>query len=310
MKQLYSGVVLLKKFIALLIIVAMTVLFTVFATIYSASNKLVRIRVVTTTSLYATGLLEYLASEFKNVYKNVEFDFIPAGSGEALRRAEMGDACIVFVHAPQLEEKYISKGVIVNHTIFAYNYFIIAGPPNDPADIRNSRTVFEAFMKIYNAGEKEMVIFVSRGDNSGTHIKELSIWEAIGLNPHGRAWYRETGSGMGNTLIVANELKAYVLSDIGTFLKFKKEGRLPNLVILYTNDTELINIYSVYLVASCKGVEKEYAAKFIDFIRSKGQELIAKYGVEEYGQQLFMPAYEKIVFLTEIWERLAKSQRV
>lgn len=267
----------------------------------------VRIRATTTTSLYATGLLDYLADEFRKEHPNVYIDFIPVGSGEALRRAANGDACIVLVHAPSLELKYMRQGVIVDGKIFAYNYFVIAGPRSDPANISSVASVVEAFKRIYYAGEEGRAKFVSRGDNSGTHVKELSIWKLAGLDPHGKPWYLETGSGMAETLLVANEEEGYVLTDIGTYLKLKKEGRLPNLVIVYSNDTELINIYSVYLVSTCSGEEREYAEKFIEFITSsRGQELIASYGVDKYGQQLFYPAIDKIDWLKSVWEELSR----
>jgi len=296
----------MKKLIVVLIITALITISIIVAHTL-LQGKEVRVRVTTTTSLYATGLLDYLAKAFSKNNPNIVFDFIPVGSGEALRRAANGDACMVFVHAPSLEKQYILEGVITNRHIFAYNYFIVAGPDDDPAEIRNALNVVEAFKRIYVAGEEGKARFVSRGDNSGTHVKELSIWSLTGLDPHGKPWYLETGSGMAQTLLVANERRAYVLSDIGTFLKFKKEGKIPNLEILYTNDTELINIYSVYIVTSCTGVEKEAALEFMEFIISEGQELIAKYGVSEYGQRLFNPAKGEIEWLEEIWEQLSSK---
>ena len=289
--------------ISILIILVITISLA----IYTSNPKEIRVRVITTTSLYATGLLDYLADEFRKDHPNTFFDFIPVGSGEALRRAENGDACMVFVHAPSLEKRYIEKNVIISRKIFAYNYFIIAGPIDGPADIRDSNSVVDAFKKIYEAGEEGKAKFISRGDNSGTHVKELSIWSLADLNPHGRPWYLETGSGMANTLLVANEEKAYVLSDIGTYLKLKKEGRLPDLEILYSNDTELINIYSIYIVSSCTGAEKQAAQEFAEFIINKGQELIANYGVKEYSQRLFNPAKDNIEWLEEVWEELSEK---
>ncbi len=297
----------MKKLVILATALAIIALIFIGYYTFYLSHRVVRVKITTTTSLYATGLLEYLAQNFKKEYSNVELDFIPVGSGEALRRAADGEACMVFVHAPSLEKEYIVKGVLEKGHIFAYNYFIIAGPPNDPADVKNSRSVVEAFKKIYSAGEKGFAKFVSRGDNSGTHVKELSIWEKTGLKPQGRTWYLETGSGMAQTLIVADEEKAYVLSDIGTYLKFKKEGKIPNLEILYTNDTELLNIYSVYLVSSCSGVERDVAEKFLEFVITKGQDLIGEYGLNEYGQRLFNPAINDIEWLKEMWNVLSSS---
>ncbi len=269
----------------------------------------IRVRVTTTTSLYATGLLDYLAREFEKKHPGVVFDFIPVGSGEALRRAASGDACMVFVHAPSLEEKYIRQGVLGEGHIFAYNYFVVAGPRSDPANISRAKNVVEAFKRIHRAGEEGKALFVSRGDNSGTHVKELSIWARTGLDPRGRPWYLETGSGMGETLLVANEKKAYTLSDIGTFLKYKKDGRIPNLEVLYTNDTELINIYSVYVVKTCSGNERKMAEEFMRFIvGDEGQELIANYGVSTYGARLFNPVNGKLEMLKDLWLKLAEGQ--
>jgi len=235
----------------------------------------------------------------------VEFQFIAVGSGEALRRAAQGDACMVFVHAPSLEIEYIRQGILVDGKIFAYNYFIIVGPPEDPANVREAENAVDAFRRIYEAGEQGKAIFVSRGDNSGTHVKELSLWEMAGLDPRGKPWYKETGSGMAETLMVASELGAYTLSDIGTFLKVSP----PGLEILYANSTELINIYSVYMVAGCTGAQAEAARSFIAWIVSpEGQEFIGQYGVEEYGQPLFYPALGKEDELRAIWEQLAGGQ--
>ena len=275
---------------------------------FNATYELIRVRAATTTSLYVTGLLDYLADKFRERYNcNIILAFMPLGSGEALRRAENGDACLVLVHAPSLEKEYISKGVLTDGHIFAYNYFIIVGPKEDPANVSHSSNVVEAFRRIYLAGELRKVKFISRGDRSGTNVRELMIWGLTGLNPKGKPWYIETGSGMGKTLLVANEFNAYTLSDIGTFLKFKSKGRIPNLVILYSNDTELINIYSAYIVSTCSGVEKSIASDFIKFLIGDAQELIAKYGIHVYGQPLFYPVKSKTEWLSKIWSVLSSG---
>lgn len=285
-----------------LMALVIAVAFLFILSISSLAGHEVRIRVATTTSLYATGLLDFLADKFSQKQAGVSLDFIPVGSGEALRKAELGDVCLVFVHAPSLEKEYLSRGVISGRRIFAYNYFIIAGPQSDSAGIRNSESPVEAFTKIYEAGERGEAVFVSRGDGSGTHARELSIWNKAGLDPHRRTWYMETGSGMGHTLLVANEKKGYVLSDLGTYLKFKEEGKIPNIVLLYRGGSELINIYSVYLVSSCKGRERELAVRFMDFVSRDAQPLIADYGADKLDQPLFKPAEGK---LEDLWERLA-----
>ncbi len=287
------------------IVASLAVALIIVASLLSLKGGPVRVRITTTTSLYATGLLDYLGDQFRKDHPNVELDFIAVGSGEALRRAKQGDACMVFVHAPSLERRYMEEGVITDGRIFAYNYFIIAGPPSDPAGVREAESPVDAFERIYEAGERGEASFASRGDNSGTHVKELSVWRAAGLDPKGRPWYLETGSGMGATLLVANEKGAYVLSDIGTFLKYSKDGKLPDLVILLEGGDELLNIYSVYLVPSCTGEEAKYARAFADFVVRDAQDLIARYGVSKYGQPLFYPAMGKLDWLRKRWQALA-----
>ncbi len=272
---------------------------------YATQPKVIRVKASTTTSLYATGLLDYLAREFEKNEPHVRISYIPVGSGEALRLAKEGEVCMVFVHAPSLEKKYLEEGVITDGKIFAYNYFVIVGPKDDPARVREAKNAVDAFRRIYEAGEEGKAKFISRGDMSGTNVRELQIWKKAGLNPRGKRWYIESGSGMEQTLIMANEMKAYTLSDIGTFLKLKKDGKLPNLEILYANGTELINIYSVYLVKSCKGKEREMAEKFANFVYTH-QDLIGKYGLNKYGQPLFYPAKGKEKILKKYWEELSK----
>ncbi len=281
------------------------VLIVVVASLLMLESGPVRVRITTTTSLYATGLLDYLGDQFRRNHPNVELDFIAVGSGEALRRAKQGDACMVLVHAPSLEKRYMEEGAITEGRIFAYNYFIIAGPSSDSANVKEAKSPVDAFKRIYEAGERGKASFASRGDNSGTHVKELSVWSAAGLDPRGKPWYMETGSGMGATLLVANEKGAYVLSDIGTFLKYSKDGKISGLVILFEGGDELLNIYSVYLVPSCTGEEAKYARAFVDFVVKDAQDLIAHYGVSKYGQPLFYPAKDKLDWLRERWQALA-----
>jgi len=271
------------------------------------SNRSIRIIATTTTSLYATGLLDRLEDEVKKRYPYIDLDFIPVGSGEALRRAEFGDVHMVFVHAPSLEAKYIEKGIIFNQVIFAYNYFIIAGPSNDPAGIKNVSSATEAFRKIFEAGEMGKATFISRGDNSGTHIKELTLWRQAGLNPSKKSWYLETGSGMSETLRIANEHRGYVLTDISTFLKLKEEGKIPSLEVLLGESEELLNIYSAYITNKCSGKVKEAVFKVLEFLLTDFQRVIASYGVNKFGKPLFNPAMGGEEYLRQQWELLARS---
>jgi len=288
--------------------IAIAVLVALAALYYTAPSERV-IRIATTTSLYATGLLDALAGEYRKLHPGVTVHVIPVGTGEALRRAAMGDADVVFVHAPSLEAEYIRRGVLVGGGIVAYNYFVIVGPPEDPAGIRGLGDAVEAFRRIYAAGLEGRAAFVSRGDNSGTHDRELMLWRLAGLKPGG-SWYIETGSGMAETLIVANERRAYTLTDEGTYLKLKAEGRLPNLMELVTGSEELINVYSVYVVNSELIGKERYglARDFVAFVLDPrgGLRVIASFGLEEFGRPLFMPATGSAVgWLREVWERLA-----
>lgn len=266
------------------------------------------IRVTTTTSLYATGLLDKLVEEFQQEYPRVSVQFIAVGSGEALRRAAQGDADIVLVHAPSLEKKYLDEGALKPGKIFAYNYFIIVGPRNDPAGIAGMGPI-EAMAAIYAAGEEGRAVFVSRGDNSGTHVRELTLWSMAGLEPFVKSWYIESGVGMSQTLMIANERKAYTLSDIGTYLKLSED--LGELEPLVDKGDILINVYSVYLVnqARVSGVNKKLAEAFVEFILSdEGQKIIGSYGAADFGRPLFNAAMgDPTGELRNAWEMLAES---
>ncbi len=276
---------------------------------YTQINSGEILQVSTTTSLYVTGLLEELSSEFSKLNPGVKIHFIPVGSGQALELAARGSVDLVFSHAPSLEVKYLSEGHILRGCIAAFNYFIIVGPKDDPAGIREVDDPAEAFRRIYEAGERGEARFVSRGDFSGTHIKELQIWEEAGLNPQGRSWYIESGVGMAKTLLIANEEKAYTLTDKGTFLMLLHENRLSNLAKLFENNGLLINIYSIYLVnpEAHKGVNYEIALKFKEFVCSEvGQEIIGSYRYEDVEEPLFYPARD-YGNLMEVWLKLAEG---
>jgi len=256
------------------------------AYLYHISTQPIVLKISTTTSLYDTGLLDLLAEKFRERNPGVAVQFLAVGSGEALRLASMGDVDMVLVHAPSLERRYLDDGVLGEGRIFAYNYFVLVGPKGDPAGAEEL-DVKEAFRAIFRAGDEGRAIFVSRGDSSGTHLRELSIWRAAGLDPHGKPWYIETGSGMAETLMVAAEKGGYTLSDIGTYLRFR--DRLSNLKIIVGESRELLNIYSVYIVRGT--LNTDIAARFMGFLVSdEGQRLIGSYGVEDYGQPLFHPA--------------------
>jgi len=247
--------------------------------------------VSTTTSLYDTGFLDEVARIFKEEY-GIEIHFIAKGTGAAINDAKLGISDAILVHAKSLEEEFLKEGYGVNRKIFAYNFFVIVGPKDDPAEIRGLNVV-EAMRRIVEAGREGKIIWVSRGDLSGTNVKEISLWEAAGFNYEElrrEPWFRETGAGMGQTLLYTNNVKAYTLSDISTYLKYNREGRIDNLEILVDKGEELINVYSIIIVKDTK--KFDLAMKLEKWLVTEGQELIKNFGRDEFGKPLFNPAVE------------------
>ncbi|MBE0558072.1 MAG: substrate-binding domain-containing protein, partial [Proteobacteria bacterium] len=210
---------------------------------------------------------------------------IAVGSGQAMAMGQKGEADVLLVHSPAAEKKFMADGFGVNRLIVMHNDFIVLGPSADPATIKGAKTTPEAFKKIATAG----ALFLSRGDNSGTHAKEKGIWKAAGITAVGQKWYQETGLGMGQTLNVASEKNGYTLADRGTFLSTKKN---LNLNILKEGDPILLNVYHVIQVNPAKWpkVNKDGAKAFSDFMVSgETQRIIKTFGVEKYGAPLFFP---------------------
>lgn len=249
--------------------------------------------VATTTSLYDTGLLDYLEERFERRY-GIDVYFISVGTELALQHAKRGDADVVLVHAPPKELSFMREGFGVNRRIIAYNFFTIVGPFEDPVQIE-ALPPLDALRRIVKAGRGGKAFWVSRGDESGTHSKEKALWRALGLDPASLAnedWYIEAGAGMGKTLLLANEKEAYILADTGTYLKYFKEGRV-RLKALVSKGKELLNVYSVIAVnpRKVRGVNFKGAMAFIEFLTSEeGQALIKAYGKQQYGCSLFYPA--------------------
>jgi tungstate transport system substrate-binding protein len=260
------------------------------------------LKLATTTSLYDTGLWDYLQPIFDQRY-NVDLQITAVGTGNALALGKTGDADVVAVHDPAQEAAFIAgnfaveaQNFSVERVTWAYNYFVIVGPAADPAGIAGGNlTPEEAFQKIQLEGKahQEPVEFVSRGDNSGTNGKEKAIWKSAGYNytadieGNGTAdgWYFETGQGMGATLTVANQKLAYTLTDKGTFLAY--QGNL-DLVPLLDTGGSLLNVYSVIICTN--GSHREMANNLVSFLRAPDiQALIAGFGVPEYGQRLLYP---------------------
>jgi tungstate transport system substrate-binding protein len=247
-----------------------------------------RVQIATTTSLYDTGLWGYLEPKFEEMY-NVEVDVLYAGTGIAIEYGKRGDVDVITVHSKSREIAYVEEGYGVERVPFAYNYYLIVGPESDPADITGMAPV-DAFTKFYDTGSGT---FISRGDDSGTHVKEKSIWETAGYEyttiQKTGDWYVEGGKGMGSTLLMASEMKGYTLTDLGTFLSYKGD---VDLVPIVDQGSILLNVYSVIAGNSdnVSSVNSEMAQNIVNFLVSDEiQELIGKYGVDEYGMQLFTP---------------------
>lgn len=244
-----------------------------------------RVRVATTTSLYDTGLWGYLEPMFEEAY-GVELDVLYAGTGRALDWATRGDVDVITVHAKSRELQFVDAGLGVERVPFAFNFFLIVGPESDPAGI-SGMSPEDAFSTLIETGAGT---FISRGDDSGTHGKEKSIWTAAGFDYDedvrtAGEWYIEGGSGMGPTLVMADEMQAYTLSDIGTFLSY--QGDLDLVPVVDQGDA-LLNVYSVIAVNAAR--DPEMAQALVEFLTSQEvQNLIGEYGAEAYGRQLFTP---------------------
>ena len=238
----------------------------------------------TTTSTQDSGLLDVLIPVFEK--KTGYFvKTIAVGSGQAMAMGQKGEADVLLVHSPAAEKKFVAEGYGVNRRLVMHNDFIVVGPDEDPAKIKGTKTTAEAFKKIASAG----ALFLSRGDNSGTHVKEKDVWKDSGINPEGQKWYQPTGLGMGETLNVASEKNGYTLADRGTYLALKKNLRLD---ILMEGEAILLNIYHVIEVNPAKWpkVNVAGAKAFSDFMVAKEtQDIIKTFGVEKYGAPLFFP---------------------
>jgi tungstate transport system substrate-binding protein len=234
----------------------------------------------TTTSTQDSGLLDVVipAFEKKTGYK---IKTIAVGSGQAIAMGEKGEADVLLTHAPDAEKKIVAGGAAINRRLVMHNDFILIGPADDPAKIKG-QTAAGALTAI--AQNKKL--FVSRGDNSGTHQLEKKLWAAISVKPAG-VWYQEVGAGMGQTIKIADEKKGYTITDRATYLAQKKNTVL---VMLVEGDAKLLNIYHVMEVNPEKfaKVNKEGAKAFADFLLSEeGQGIIKSFGTDKFGQPLF-----------------------
>jgi tungstate transport system substrate-binding protein len=268
-----------------------------------------RLFISTTTSLYDTGLLDLIEENYEATH-NVDLNIVAVGTGIAIQHAENGDADIVLVHSPSVEKIFLEEGYGVNRKIIAYNFFTIIGPEDDPAGIEK-KTIIEALEGIVAYGDSladqsgQTQIWVSRGDNSGTHSKEKSLWSKAGYDYETitqKTWYASAGQGMGATLNIANEKEAYCLADIGTYLKFYSDG-IVSLPALILEEESLLNVYSVMAVNPTvqanqtihEQISFNDAMDFIQYlISSETQEIITNFGKKTYGQSLFTGAVQNL----------------
>jgi len=237
----------------------------------------------TTTSLENSGLLSHILPLFEKK-TGIKVKVIARGTGAAIEMGKRGDADAVFVHAKELELEAVKQGYFVNRHDVCYNDFIIVGPKNEPAKIKEVKEAVDAFKRI----ALSQSLFISRGDKSGTNMKELSLWQRAKIEPKGQKWYLEAGQGMEKTLRIANEKQAYTLTDRGTWLAIK--DRL-DLLILFQGDPVLFNQYGVMAVNPQKHKHVKYkeAMEFVNWIISKeGQNAIASFK-DKLGNQLFIP---------------------
>jgi tungstate transport system substrate-binding protein len=238
----------------------------------------------TTTSTQDTGLLDLIVPQFE---KQAGFlvKTIAVGSGQAMVMGEKGEADVLLVHSPDAERKFMEAGSGTRRLLVMHNDFVVVGPAADPARIKGAQGSAEALKKIGAGGGT----FISRGDKSGTHSKELALWKAAGIAPEGQAWYQQTGLGMGQTLNVASEKGLYTITDRGTYLALKKHLALD---IIVEGDKSLLNVYHVIEVSQARWpkVNAAGAKAFADFmVAADTQKTIGTFGIDRYGSPLFFP---------------------
>lgn len=237
----------------------------------------------TTTSTQDSGLLDVLVPIFER-QTGYTVKTISVGTGQALALAARGEADVTLAHAPALEKKYLAEGRMLNRRLVMYNDFVIAGPDADPARVRGLTSATAALRKIAAAGAR----FVSRGDRSGTHLLEQALWSSAGVTP-AAPWYIESGQGMGHTLTLADDRRAYTLTDRATLLAF---ARRSSLAVMVEGDRPLVNVYAVMEVNPANGPRVNAAGgkAFADFMLAPAtQEIIRTFGADKYGRALFVP---------------------
>lgn len=252
-----------------------------------ASPSNLNVILATTTSTQDSGLLDVLIPMFEEQTGYV-VQTIAVGTGQALKMGEEGNADVLLVHAPAAEEAFMENGFGKERAYVMYNDFIIVGPTSDPAELLGLASAVEGLEKIYESN----ATFVSRGDDSGTHKKELDLWNKASLNPSGQSWYMETGQGMGATLKAASEKEGYTLTDRATYLAQQDN---VDLILAIEGDESLLNPYHVITVNPelWENVNYEGALAFYNFmIAPETQAVIGEFGIDQYGEPLFFAGVE------------------
>ena len=272
-------------------------------TVYIKAFSKERLMVSTTTSLFDTGLLDTIEDEFESRCP-IDLSFISVGTGLAITHARRGDADLILVHSPTQEHEFLTEGYGLCRKIIAYNYFAIVGPEEDSAEIHGLSDASQALSRIVEAGRNQQATWISRGDDSGTHTKERQLWTKAGYDwtlIRDEAWYQEASAGMGGTLKTANQFHAYTLTDMGTYLAYHKEG-IITLKPHVTQGEQLLNVYSAIATNRTLHPNANFdtAITFIKYLISpEGQQIIADYGKDQYGQSLFNPAVQLLTQNTD-----------
>jgi tungstate transport system substrate-binding protein len=240
---------------------------------------------LSTTTTQDSAILKALLGAFERRTR-WHVKAIVAGSGDVLRQGASGEGDVLLAHSPEAELAWMAKGYGTSRRLVMYNDFILVGPPADPAGIKGAASAAEALRRIAAHG----ATFVSRGDQSGTHVCERKLWKSLDIQPKGKKWYRETGQGQGLTLDLASQLGGYAISDRGTFYAHRKRLELA---LLYEKDARLLNVYHVLTVDPKRfpRVDAEGGRALADFLVSQeGQRVIGEFGKAEFGEPLFVPA--------------------
>jgi len=282
--------------VVIIAVIAAAAVTGIYAYILTQSTSNQHLIVSTTTSLYETGLLDVLKTEFERRNPSVNVSFISQGTGLAIQTAMRGDADMILVHDPARELKFLQEGYGVNRKIVAYNFFVIVGPSDDPVKLKGLSPT-DAMEKIKESGALNSALWVSRGDDSGTHAKEKHLWKTAGFDATEQrelSWYIEAGAGMTATLKMADEKGAYTLTDFSSYLNNYKNGNIKLEVVLEAGK-DTLNVYSV-IANNPKKTEVsksnfDASMKFIQFLVSdEGQTIFEDFSKDTFGQPLFNPS--------------------